>query len=138
MRVKGISELDLALIVGHVSRVFYAGNLIFKREPETIGRFVHFTLRVKDSKGPGARRSHSGRRLVSACWHAHRDVMVELFDFAPDALLVTAMARYEGREGFLREYPGTGSVNLGSAFEPMAYRDACDCDPAIRARAVWE
>lgn len=126
MKVKGINETQLREIVNAVSEK-YAGNLIFNREPERTGNFISFTLRVEDSRGPGARRSHSGRRLPSACWHAHRDVMSLIFATNPRAILVSAMARYEMREGFERLFRATGQQNIGSMMQPLAMQDACDC-----------
>lgn len=135
MRAKGIGAYALYQIVRAVSECHYDGNITFLREPETRGNWVHFTLTVQDSAGEGGRRGHSGRRIKAACWHAHRDVLMTLFDQCPDAIVVTAKARYEGREGFLQVYPPTGEVNIGSRFAPLAYRDACDCvgrgDPPI-------
>lgn len=37
------------------------------------------TLKVKNSRLSGARRSYTGRRLISACWHVHADFLEELF-----------------------------------------------------------
>ena len=107
---------------------YYAGNLVFKRAPEQRGHWVHFTLTVKSSAGPGSRRSYSGRRISAACWHAHRDVMLALFARIPDVRLVSASADYHGREHFLRSFEATGDRNIGSMVQPMAYRDACDCE----------
>lgn len=128
MKVKGITESELRQIVSDVSEFYYDGNLTFKREPETIGNFVHFTLRVNDSSGEGARRSGSGRRTVSACWHAHKRVMLDIFGENPDAILVSALARYEGQGDFLAKYEATGDTNVGSMAAPVAMRYSCDCD----------
>lgn len=48
-----------------------------------------------------------GRRLYAACWHAHRDVMRELFDTWPRATLISALATYRGAEDFDVSYRGT-------------------------------
>jgi len=128
MKIKGISESRLRGTVRDISDSNYNGNIVFKREPEWIGNFLFFTLTVKTSFEAGARRSARGRRIAAACWHANRDIMAELFSANPDALLVTALARYEGREGFESIYPATGEKNIGSHYEPMAYADACECE----------
>jgi hypothetical protein len=88
---------------------------------------VQFTLKVADSRGVGARRSWSGRRTVSACWHAHRDVMIDIFELNPNANLKTAMAHYKNKESFYDLYPGTGGKNIGSQFQPAYAEDLCDC-----------
>ena len=128
MKVKGITESGLRFIVESVSNLRYNGNIVFKREPERKGNFLFFTLTVRDSSGPGGRRSHSGRRVAAACWHAHRDVMRAMFESYPEALLVTALARYEGRVGFERDFPATGDTNIGSMAAPLPMRYACECD----------
>ena len=66
----------------------YDGNVIFNRQPEPVGSRIRFTLRVKDSKKPGDRRSHQGRRMSSACWHVHRDFFDELFKVNPESYVV--------------------------------------------------
>ena len=114
----------------------YRGNLKFKTGPKESGKRstkVDFTLGVNGTQpvngapASGSRRSHSGRRVAAACWHAHRDFMQALFDAKPEAVLVSCQARYEGRAGFERNYEATGYQNIGSQFEPLAYREACDC-----------
>ncbi len=128
MKIKGISIPELTIAMSYVSVRKYEDNITFNRKPERKGNWLHFTLTVEDTSGPGARRSHQGRKVKAACWHAHRDIMEEIFDIAPGAVLVAAMARYEGREGFARTYPATGETNIGSMIEPMRYRDACECE----------
>ena len=126
MKLKNVSENQLLSALLEVADQ-YDANVIFNREPERKGNFLHFTLKVKDSSGPGARRSHSGRKLASACWHVHRDLMMLIFDRHPDAILVTALARYEGRDDFYNKFEATGNVNIGSQFQPITMQDACEC-----------
>ena len=128
MKIKGITVDDLVAAVSIVSREQYDGNIIFNRSPDRIGNFLHFTLRVINSKGPGAKISHSGRRSVALCWHGHRDVMRELFRNHPTALLVTAVARYDGLMSFDQQYLETGYQNVGSQVDPLLYQEACECN----------
>ena len=128
MKVKGLTETQLTDIVNQISTTLYADNLVFNRYPERVGNFLHFTLRVNSSSGKGARRSHAGRRMVSACWHAHKDVMQLLFNRYPDALLVSAMARYAGKTDFQYNFESTGNSNIGSMIQPCNMIDACDCE----------
>lgn len=128
MKIKGITEQDLINAVETASNDHYDGNVIFKRTPDRKGNFLNFTLTVRNSRELGGRISHSGRRIAAACWHAHRDVMREIFDRAPDAILVTALARYEGRDDFERKYRATGEQNIGSMVQPMSMINACDCN----------
>ncbi len=88
---------------------------------------VQFTLRVADSKKAGARRSSSGRRTVSACWHAHRDVMIKVFEMNPGANLYTAWAHYKNKESFYDLYPGTANKNVGSQMQPAYPEELCEC-----------
>jgi len=126
MKLKGLTIEQLRNAVD-TANAEYDGNIRFKREPEQIGNFLHFTLTVNDSRKSGGRLSHSGRRVSALCWHGHRDVMRQIFAIDPEAVLVTALARYEGLEGFMREYPATGNTNIGSMFEPLPMNQACEC-----------
>jgi len=131
MKIKGITEAQLRAAVQSAGKEFYDDNLQFNREPEKIGNWLHFTLRVKNSSKPGAGRSSSmfsrGRKQVSACWHAHRDVMRAIFRARPDALLITQLAHYEGSAGFEHEFPYTGTQNCGPQADPIARQDCCEC-----------
>lgn len=128
MRVYGVTELQLREILAVVNKSRYRGNLEFtyleikgKRK-----QYLSFTLRVRDSKGMGARLSHSGRRMVAACWHAHRDFMRELFHQFPSATLQSCQAKYQGEVHFLKTFDSTGDKNIGSMAQPLPYRMACD------------
>jgi len=98
---------------------------------------VTFTLRALYANGKA--RPH---RRVSAfptragkertiggvlCWHGHRDFMARLFEAYPAAILSSCFARYEGRDGFLQDYPATGEQNIGSMYYPLKLQDACYC-----------
>lgn len=62
------------------------------------------------------------------CWHGHRDFMIELFRRFPSAVLESAFAKYDGREGFERGFEGTGYQNIGSQAYPRYFREACYCE----------
>ncbi len=131
MKIQNVTASQLTDIVRTVSADQYDGNVIFDREPETLGSrviWVHFTLRTKSGHGAGSRRSASGRRMAKACWHAHRDVMQALFDAYPDAVLQTALAKYTGAQSFADTFESTGDGNVGSMAQPLPMRDACECD----------
>ncbi len=127
MKLQNVTSDQLRTCVNFISVNNYDGELIFDRKPEWRGNWLHFTLRTVNGRSLGARRTHRGRRLAKACWHAHRDVMKELFNTYPSALLVTMLARYDGRDGFLAEFPATGNNNVGSMVQPLLLREACDC-----------
>lgn len=109
----------------------YGGNL----KPYTLcrvnGKTLTLTLRVKDTSGPGARRAAKnggkGRRLIAVCWHAHRDVMLAIFNVNPDARITTMLADYRGIDSFLHHHLNTASRNVGCMAKPARYAQLCDC-----------
>lgn len=109
----------------------YDGNLTVEVEHKSTTRKGVSTYRVKvgasDSRGAGARRSWSGRRGPWACWHAFRDFFYGIYAEDADAIIVTGLARYNGLEGFEREYPGTAYKNVGSMVQPAYMDELCDC-----------
>lgn len=110
--------------------VAYAGNLRVHQDAHETGARVITTvgrLAVHDSKAPGARRSASGRRMPAACWHAFRDVVQDILDTVPDAVVTTSMARYDAAT-FADVYPATGDVSIGSMVAPAYMPELCDCE----------
>ena len=75
-------------------------------------------LRVKDSKGPGARRGMTGRRTVAACWHVHG----VFFDHLPEGVEIEAAGR--------RFHAGDRwqDIQVGSILYPCWMSELCDCD----------
>lgn len=130
MELRGIPLADFTAVTTKVSTEFYGGNLIVHQDSYEYGvRKISSRARlaVLDSTGPGARRSWQGRRMPVACWHTYRDVLLRLFDRYPDSIVITKMARYNGREGFQEEYPLTGLVNIGSEMHRVCAPDLCEC-----------
>ena len=128
MKIQGLTTCDLYNIVTRVSSESYDLGVIFAREPEWRGRWLHFTLRTVNGSSQGARRTNSGRKLAKACWHAHRDVMRAIFDAFPDAELVTMLAVYNGADNFNALFQETGKYNLGSTANPCRADSACECN----------
>lgn len=93
------------------------------------GRGWTFTLSLRPDK-KYQRRGHAGRKVNAVCWHGHYDFMFKLFTAQPDATLISAMARYDGRADFENNADGSGARNIGSQMHPLAYEDACDCNGA--------
>ena len=139
MQLWGATQEDLATIVERVSAEQYGGNIRvgegmqgrWSTQGSRVKR-VLFGLRVNSSQGPGHRRSAGGlsqsKRMVAACWHAHRDVMAAIFDAFPDARLKTSLADYRGAGDFREAFPETYYSNIGSMMFPCYMGDACDCD----------
>jgi hypothetical protein len=95
------------------------------------GKGFRFTLKPdKGDKDRYKRTSASyfnqGRRVHAVCWHGYRDYMREVFKTNPDAIFVTAKARYKGSEHFEQIHEQT-NTNIGAPICPMLYTDTCDC-----------
>lgn len=126
MKLYGVSPDQLRDVVLFVSNRDTDGNLTFNNFTPSRS-FVTFTLRVNNSKGKGAKRSGSGRRTVSACWHTHKAVMQEIFNRYPQARIVSALATYNGADDFARKFPETAYHNVGSMFAPCEIASCCEC-----------
>jgi hypothetical protein len=128
MELRKITPTEFESAVERVSQ-HYGGNLRVARGAHALGKSgTRGRVEVIDSRGPGARRSWSGRRGRYACWHVYRDVLREVFRINPDATVITGLARYKGSDGFEREYPLTADKNVGSWMEPAYMSELCDCD----------
>lgn len=123
-----IEDLNEALRDTNTS---YRGNLRWNREPEKYRGGVRFTLRVKDSNGEGARRSNTGNRLISACWHAHGDFFDNLLNINPAAIVVTTHCVIEAdgtdRNGDTEIKGNWRDYSIGSPAYPMLASEACEC-----------
>lgn len=108
-------EAALAIVNGK-----YAGNITWKRFDD--GKTINFTLTVKRSKDPGGRRSREGRRIAAACWHVHGDFLDALFQVCPDAVIVSMGKKITKEAGNWEDR------NIGSAYSPFMYSEACDCN----------
>lgn len=67
------------------------------------------------------------RRVNAVCWHGHFEFMKQLFLRDYQAHLKTAMANYDGPQGFLDNFLETGYTNMGSQMYPVQYRESCNC-----------
>ena len=88
------------------------------------------SITIRPTEGCTQRRrgtSGARRRIHAVCWHGHRDFFRALYALCPEAVIVTALARYEGAAHFERTFPATGATNLGSRAQPMPANRACDC-----------
>jgi len=107
----------------------FKGNLEFRdiTPLNKKGTGYRVTLRVKSSRGPGARLgqqvNHNGNRrhLPCACWHAYGKFIDALFSEAPDARLITSGQRYT------RDNWSWVDRNIGSMMSPLYYSEACEC-----------
>lgn len=104
----------------------YGGNVEFNRFDGA--RVFNFTLKVKDSRGKGAKLGFSRRldgrrrRTSNACWHVHGDFFDALLEINPAAVIVTAFARIDANGGNWQD------KQVGSMVEPVMYSQMCECD----------
>jgi hypothetical protein len=115
-------QLERAML--HINRQYFNGNICFKGWKEQ-GRHLQFTLTVHDSKGPGSRHSHTGRRIAAACWHAHGYLFEALFKVDPRIWVQVSL---HGNQRITIEGGNWQDRNIGSVAQPMLYSEACDCE----------
>jgi hypothetical protein len=118
-------QLEAALAVVNVR---YAGNV--RLIHGTVSRsWRRFTLRVNNSKGPGAKISMASfhdRRTVAACWHVHGDFFDALWNLeggSVGAYYVEArkVGRMHGRGDNWQDF------NIGSQYRPVRFSESCEC-----------
>jgi len=128
MVVHCYSEGSIVFALKRVN-VIFDDNIKFKRGPEYIGkdregRSKHrVTLTVEDSRGPGSRKSNTGRRIAAACWHVHGHFIDGVLLFDPNGKIETDFNTIETAAD---NWKG-GERNIGSMARPLCYADACDC-----------
>jgi hypothetical protein len=127
MELIGITLAQFETAIANVT-ASYGGNLEIHDDAKSVSsRSSRGRVVVRDSRGPGARRSWSGRHGKWACWHAYRDVMLALFEQNPNARIRTSLAVYDGLDGFEATYPATAYKNIGSMVAPAYMPELCDC-----------
>jgi hypothetical protein len=135
MKIKGLKANEIAACA------MLAGS--FKLENvRTIGNYVLFTLRManctptrkaerEDDHHPDMRYRKLGsdmkRWTGAVCFHGHKAFMDEIFNVNPDAIIRTMRGTYKGKDEFDRTWANNGSGNIGSMFQPVQYREACNC-----------
>ena len=132
MLVKHVTQEQLEATLAKVNEQF-DGNIVFKRiQPARGYNRWNVTLTVKDSRGPGGRISHSGRRVAAACWHAYST----FFDNLPEQARYVApeIVGYDdvGREVLMRRERRPGDPwqdwNIGNVGQIVFYSEACQCN----------
>jgi hypothetical protein len=134
MQIKGIKADVFTAIVNHVSTNVYDGNVCpdywrTGKLPTPLNQAgTRYLARVvvKSSRGAGARRSASGRRMPVACWHVFRDVVRATLTAHPGVEFRTRLAHYTS-VNFETSYPATGQGNVGSMVDPVTLPELCDC-----------
>lgn len=99
----------------------YAQNITFRDVKQISKNRIQFTLRSVNSRASGAGMSYSGRRMPTACWHAHGDFFEALFAVDP-----LAWVRSRGRMINV-EHGNWEDRNVGSQIHPLAHSESCGC-----------
>ena len=73
-------------------------------------------------KADGERRGCGG-----VCWHGHRSFMRAVYHVNPEAVIITAMIRYEGRDDFERRHTATYFRMVGPQADLEYYGGLCKC-----------
>jgi hypothetical protein len=120
MKLSHGTQDDLKMALEMINKR-YNDNIIFNRFDN-----AGFTLRVKNSKGPGARLHidrYAGkeRRSISACWHVHGDFFDALFEINPKAVIRTGNKKITAQAGNWEDW------NIGSTMYPVYYSESCLC-----------
>lgn len=116
MRIKNVTRKTLELALGNVNKE-HGYKLIFKRSPEQIGNYLHFTIQSERSGIPGARYSWTGRKLPAASWHAHGYLFDEILNLERSAIIKTAHSQVMFKDGSIAG--NWEDVEIGSMFKPV-------------------
>ena len=123
MIIRNVTRRDLYEALERTSEVFGGNSTFFALEPvgrtRRGGEKWHVRLTVEDSLGPGSRRSHEGRRIRAACWHAHGTFFDAL---PPEAEIIVA-----GEVNVHRPGDEWQDRNIGSQMYPLYHSEACNC-----------
>lgn len=132
MKVKGISLEQLEIALQEVNKK-YENNIIWNREPEMKGNFIHFTIKCRDSKKSGHRYHITyffdeikQKRGISACWHVHGDLFDIIWDIDPNVIIDTGALRMTSKQDNWQDR------NIGSRMYPVMYSESCECKKFIK------
>lgn len=93
------------------------------------GRALRFMLRP-DSSNRWRRRGNRDNLIFAVCFHGHYAFMETLLKMAPEARIKTGVVGavdYRGLQDFYWNAEAVGDTNIGSLFNPLTLREACDC-----------
>ncbi len=151
MIVRGIEEHDLWVAL-EVANYAYRGNLRFGEGPEPLTmshQDWRMRLGVEDLDGPGCRHwvprtwwdsswwDRKARHTYSACYHAHRDLLYAVFERAPHARVVTALAAYDGLRNFESDHRRVASGTWARSSSLFPSRIAAIAQSGSRESGRW-
>lgn len=125
MKIRNVTEKEIRAAVHAVAGIYswnvQALEVVAVSAAARKGMRGTFRVRlgVKSSRHPGARRSHSGRRIAAACWHAFG----HFFDALPQGALIDGNVGEKARES------GAPWVDrqIGPQCAPVMMSETCDC-----------
>jgi hypothetical protein len=120
MKFKNVTETELDKALEETNKQF-EDNITWNNFKK-VGRQYIATLRVKNSRGKGAKRGYTGRHTIHACWHVHGVFFDELLKIQSETVIVSAGRTIDKNGGNWRDW------NIGSLFTPLYYSEACACD----------
>ena len=140
MKITGLTLDQFTACTNHASELLYDGNVIVHQNAHELPSLkrswtpqCQARLTVVSSDAGGARTAVNGRRGPYACWHAYRDVLREVFNQYPNAVVTGGRDwrfHYQGRDGFLENYPATGNIGVGHG--EVTLPELCDCPESPR------
>lgn len=95
----------------------YGYKLQIRNDKQISTNRLQFTLRSEKSGIPGSCYSASGRRTVSASWHAHGFFFDELFKINPEAIV------WSRGDKITIDQNNWEDFNVGSAYSPAYASD---------------
>jgi hypothetical protein len=119
MQAKNITVTEMEQALAALNKK-YAGNVTWNRF-DTKGRHIEFTLRVKSSKGLGAKLGSNGRRSCAACWHTHGNFFEEALKIQSNAVFTSSWAKIDRYGGNWQD------KDIGSMMQPQMFSEACQC-----------
>ena len=128
MFIKNTKKEEIEKALENTNKAF-KGNLDFLKLEAVNTKETRFSvrLRVKDSKGDGARRSFyknkdgARKKMISACWHSHGRFFDELLRLNPEAEIKTGDVIVSKNGGNWQD------KNIGSIIKPFYFSEACEC-----------
>lgn len=119
MIVKNVTPQELRQALSNIQNK-YENNLDFLKL-ENLDKGYRVRLKVKDSKGKGAGVGNTGRRKISACWHAYGYFFEALLNINDKTVIKTSKFTINKEGGNWQNY------NIGSVVYPLYASEACEC-----------
>jgi hypothetical protein len=137
MKVYGIDESALYVLGKVVGVKVIVNNIVYYSEKgKNKGKlnYINFCLRpIGDNYRKISHKFGKERKVWAVCWHGHRDFMIELFRYNPNAKLTSSPLNgpssivYDGKEDFYNKYENTYNQE-----KPLNYLgtiwNTCNCN----------